>query len=71
MRLFVLFLLTGLVANAQDKEIVGTLQPFVLKEAAAAMKAAPVTVTASHSPRSAGGRHARQAGASGSSIRSS
>src|ERR1700748_3247240 len=37
--------------------VVKTLQPFVLKEAAAAMKEPPVTVTASHSARSAGGRH--------------
>jgi hypothetical protein len=37
--------------------VIKTLRPLVMKEASAAMKEAPVTVTASHSPRSAGGRH--------------
>ncbi|HVU94739.1 MAG TPA: alginate lyase family protein [Puia sp.] len=46
-----------LEVKAQDPDIVETLRPFVLKEAAAAMNERPVTVTASHSPRSAGGRH--------------
>ncbi|HEY4334290.1 MAG TPA: alginate lyase family protein, partial [Puia sp.] len=43
--------------NLNDSIIVQTLRPMILKEAAAAMKEAPVTVTASHSPRSAGGQH--------------
>lgn len=37
--------------------VIRILRPAVLKEAAAAMKAAPETVTASHSPRSTGGPH--------------
>jgi len=52
-----LFAVASSGARGQDKVVVQTLRPFVLKEAATAMKAAPVTVTASHSPRSAGGRH--------------
>ncbi|HEY1214132.1 MAG TPA: alginate lyase family protein, partial [Bryobacteraceae bacterium] len=46
-----------LEVKGQAPDIVKTLRPFVMKEAAAAMKEEPVTVTASHSPRSAGGRH--------------
>src|ERR1700755_1100521 len=57
MRIFIVFLLASLSAAAQNSEIVKTLQPFILKEAAVAMKEAPVTVTARHSPRSAGGKH--------------
>ena len=57
MRLLVLFLLAGSTVKGQDPVLVNSLRPMVMKEAVAAMKEAPVTVTASHSPRSAGGRH--------------
>jgi len=57
MRLFILFSLIGFAAHAQDVTIDRTLRGTVMVEAAWAMKAAPVTVTASHSPRNAGGRH--------------
>jgi hypothetical protein len=55
--MIVWFLLIELGASAQNRIVVQTLRPMVLKEAEAAMKAAPETVTASHSPRSAGGLH--------------
>src|SRR6201989_32308 len=57
MRLFVCLLFVGLIGRAEEPVVATTLRPFVVKEAAVAMKKAPVTVTASHSPRSAGGRH--------------
>lgn len=40
-----------------NKEITATLKPYVLKEAAWALQQQPITVTASSSPRSAGGKH--------------
>lgn len=47
----------GLGVRGEDSLVVKTLRASVIKEAAAAMKERPVTVTASYSPRSAGGRH--------------
>ena len=39
------------------KQVVETLRPYVMKEAAWAMTQQPITVTSEHSNRSAGGRH--------------
>jgi hypothetical protein len=61
--LFVLLVLScTIVVQAQKttdytKEIGSTLRSTVLKEAAWAMQQQPITVTASSSPRSAGGKH--------------
>ncbi|GGA95473.1 alginate lyase family protein [Puia dinghuensis] len=57
--LFLLFLagIQVLGAKAQDAVVIKTLKASIMKEAAEAMKEAPVTVTAAHSERSAGGRH--------------
>jgi unsaturated chondroitin disaccharide hydrolase len=57
MKIVVLFLFAGLGARAQDMIVVKTLRPFVLKEAAEALKETPITVTVSYSARSAGGSH--------------
>jgi hypothetical protein len=58
----VLFAATLTGARAQPSTrlihaVVDTLRASIMQEAAAAMKEAPVTVTAAHSPRSAGGLH--------------
>lgn len=47
----------GVGAQALREEVVNTLRASVLTEAAAAMRERPVTVTAAHSVRSAGGIH--------------
>jgi hypothetical protein len=44
-------------ASKLQEETTRTLRPYVLKEAAWALQQAPVTITASSSPRSAGGPH--------------
>src|SRR5579859_5728041 len=59
-KFFLVLCLLGCVAvRAQSfrAEVVTTLRASVLAEAAAAMRERPVTVTAAHSDRSAGGRH--------------
>jgi len=64
MRSAILFLLIAATAGSGiagpspfDQQITATLKKSVLAEAAWALKQAPLTVTASHSPRSAGGLH--------------
>src|ERR1700760_3232846 len=57
MRLLVCLLLVGLTVRGADSVVITTLRPGVMKEAAVAMKEEPITVTASYSPRSAGGQH--------------
>jgi len=56
------FSLVATIATAQRSEVTVSeistaLRPTVMKEAAWALQQQPETVTASHSPRSAGGRH--------------
>jgi len=63
MKKYLLFLLAaalgfkGVPAQGFRTEVVSTLRASVLAEAAAAMKERPITVTAAHSERSAGGPH--------------
>ncbi len=54
---FGILLAIGNTTFGQTEEVLQTLKTSVLAEAAAAMKERPVTVTAAHSDRSAGGMH--------------
>lgn len=61
LRLLLVMILAVTMVQAQQKdytkEITATLKSYVLKEAAWALQQQPITVTASSSPRSAGGKH--------------
>jgi hypothetical protein len=61
-KLFLLFsaallLCSFIVDNPLRKDVEDTLRPYVLKEAAWALRQQPVTITAETSPRSTGGKH--------------